>query len=153
PGPRGRGDGQHQQHARDDARHQDRAGPPDAGSARTSTARPLAADTAEPAMIPTFAASSAVPSSASPATKRAMVKPIPARIPPPASAVQPTPAGRCASPTRTAIQLKTTIPSGFPNSSPAATATATGSVKDARWRGTPAFARAKTGMMTNPTQG
>lgn len=83
----------------------------------------------------------------------AMVKPIPASHPAPATAAQPTPVGSRARPDRTARKLARTTPRGFPTKSPTATARATGSPKPVGSIRTPAFANAKSGMIAKAVQG
>ena len=64
--------------------------------------------------IPSFASSSWPPSKASVETRSATVKPIPAIVPPPATAAQPT--GGCTRPrlNRVTSQDEPRMPSGFP---------------------------------------
>src|SRR5438094_759727 len=64
--------------------------------------------------IPTFASSSCLPSNASVATRSETVKPIPAIVPPPATAAQPT--GGCSRPrlSRVASHVHPRMPTGLP---------------------------------------
>jgi hypothetical protein len=117
------------------------------------SAIPPSAARAEPARMPTLAAVSWGSSRARPAMKSAIVKPMPASSPPPATAVQPTPSGRRASPPRTAPQPNSTIPSGLPSTRPSATAIATGEPRSRASNGTPALASAKTGITPKLTHG
>ena len=82
-----------------------------------------------------------------------IVKPIPARKPPANIISQVTPFGNLAMPALTAIQLATMIPSGFPTTSPRATARPTPDDSADSSMATPAFARAKRGMTTKLTHG
>ena len=84
----------------------------------------------EPRRMPILASASSCCSlsKASPATNSDMVKPIPARNPPPSSVGQLTPCGNFAMPNRTARKLNSTTPAGLPVSSATATAIDTGSV-------------------------
>ena len=66
------------------------------------------------ARIPIFACSRSVPSNASDATRSATVKPIPATVPPPATAAQPTGGRRRPPVNRVARYVHPKIPSGFP---------------------------------------
>src|SRR5207248_1297019 len=100
---------------------------------------PLAALTVEPPRMPSLAASSGGPRRASPAMNSDIVKPIPARHPAPTRTFRSTPRGSRVRPARTDARLKSTTPSGLPTTSPAATAAATGRVRAAPSRATPAL--------------
>ena len=85
--------------------------------------------------------------------KSAIVKPMPASSPA-AEDGRPTDAvgqARDAHPHREPAERDDA--DGLPDHKPAATASATGSRSRRSANGTPAFASAKTGMMTNPTHG
>ena len=64
--------------------------------------------------MPSFASSSSVPPNASVAISNETVKPMPAIVPPPATAAQPT-GGRSRPPlTRVTSHVPLTMPTGFP---------------------------------------
>ncbi len=87
------------------------------------------------------------------AIKSAIVKPIPASKPPPASNFQLRSEGRIAIPERTASQLNVRTPIGLPRANPTNTATVTEAPKSTRDNGKPALANAKSGMMVKATHG
>ncbi len=105
---------------------------------------------------PTFDSSSVVPSNASPAMNSDIVNPIPASRPTPTRCMVRTPAGRPASPKRTAAQEKSPTPMGLPISRPSAIPSTTGLPSPPTTSGssaTPALARAKSGMIPYATHG
>ena len=87
------------------------------------------------------------------AMNRAIVKPIPASTPPPANDPQLSSGGRIAIPERTASQQNDRTPTGLPTAKPTNTAIVTGPPRLSIDIGTPALAKAKSGMMTKPTHG
>ncbi|MNZ73156.1 hypothetical protein D3C78_915610 [compost metagenome] len=103
--------------------------------------------------MPSLALSIRLSGNARLAMNSAMVKPIPASSPPPATSLQPRSGGRIAMPERTASQLKASTPMGLPSAKPMNTASVTESPISARDNGKPALAKAKSGMMTKPTHG
>ena len=109
----------------------------------TRITEPTTALATDPHSVPILPAVNKSPPRARPATNSDIVKPIPARNPPPSTTGHVTPSGRLATPHRTASQLNSRMPTGFPTNSPAATARATGLVIAADSTATPAFASAK----------
>src|SRR5687767_4606890 len=115
-----------------------------------STRHPAIPATTDARRIPTFAASKSGESpKARLPTNRDIVNPIPARHDTPRIERQVAPAGSSATPDLTATQLNSITPNGFPISSPATTPSATRFARRpaAPSSTTPAFAKAKSGMM------
>ena len=96
--------------------------------ASTSVSTPSAAATTDATRIPTLASSLSVsePGNDSPAMNSDTVKPTPATAPTPASIGQVVRSGSLPSPSRTAMNDASTIPTGLPSTSPATIPSATG---------------------------
>ncbi len=87
------------------------------------------------------------------AINNAIVKPIPAKKPPANNNNQLKFAGREAIPVNTTIQLKISTPIGLPSVNPKKTAKVMEFPKSVKFINIPALAKAKSGIITNPTHG
>ena len=126
-------------------------------SMNRSISRPISPATTEARKMPTLACvSSASSTNDSSVTNSATVKPMPAIRPTATTPGQVTPDGSSA-PKRTAIQMASATPRGFPMSSPSPTPRArdeeAASPNAPPRRSTPAFTKAKSGTMTNADHG
>ena len=113
-----------------------------------------AASGGAPARIPTLAAASAAPASASPAMKSAIVKPMPARQPPPRIASSRPPSGRRAMPERgRRASSNSDDADRLPDEESGGDGQRDRIGERARSKATPALASAKIGMITKRDPG